>query len=128
MQYSFYPESITKYLQSPPNTGALEADGKTVFSVELGDLAKYIKIRLYLEIDDAIIKQVKYLVYGDGYIIAALSKLSEDLPGLKVTQALNYSMTNLAAHLSIPPAKSDKLKIIKNGLNAVFKQYLDSKI
>ncbi len=122
MQESFYSEKIMWYLLNLPNSGAIpedKIDNKTVFSDEVGGLDKGLVVKLFLEIESKSdkIKKISYLVYGDGYIIAALGKLSEDLAGQKIKQALGYSMASLSKELDIPPAKVNNLKLIKNCLD-----------
>lgn len=124
MKYSYYSDRIMHYLTYLPNAGERQVDNKTIFFSEIGDVTKHLKIKLYIEFDDAIIKRVNYLVYGDGYIIAALGKLSEDLCGLRSKQALNYSFSDLADYLTIPQSKLEQLKLIKNCLNKVISQNL----
>lgn len=124
MQTSFYPEQIMRHLLAPQNPGKMLVDNQAVFMAEIGDITKSVKIELYFKIDNGIIEQVKYLVYGNGYIIAALSQLSAELSGLRLKSARNYSMTNLANKLEIPVAMMPVLKLIKSGLDTIVEQYL----
>lgn len=129
MQESFYPEKIMWYLLNLPNSGEMPVDAidnSRVFSTEVGGLEKGMLIKLFLELAPDLdeIKQIKYLAYGDGYTIAALGKLSEDLPGQKLKQALGYSMMNLSKELDIPPAKANNLKLIKNSLEKLISKII----
>ena len=120
---SFYPELVMSYLSELPNAGTLEVNNKTVYRAQAGSISKTVKIDLYIKIDNDIIKQVKYLVYGNGYIIAALGRLSEELIGLKTHQVANYSMNKLADNLEIPIANRAKLQLIKMCLESIIEQY-----
>lgn len=124
MQTTFYPAQIMSHLLNPLNTGRMEVDNKTIFMADIGDIAKSIKIDLYFKIDNGIITEISYLVYGNGYIIAALSHLSVELKGVRFTQAMNYSMHNLANKLEIPVNIIPNLKLIKQAIDDIIKQYL----
>lgn len=126
MQESFYPPVIMQYLENLPNGGTMPVDNAEVFCAELGTIAKKIVIKLYMAVTDGIINKITYLVFGNGYVIAALGRVSEDLPGMKVKQALNYSISNLGKELEIPVPEQNKLKLIKQGIDQVVQQYLDS--
>lgn len=127
MQISYYPENVMNYLLNPVNTGALDIDDSSVYSAEIGSLDKGLIIKLYLKIEDGIIRKVNYLVYADGYMIASLGRLSEDLANKKVKQALNYSTNNLVNELEIPQGKQAKLKLVKQCLELVINKYLETK-
>lgn len=122
-QQSFYPEAIMDYVRRLPNSGALNVDNKTVFLAEVGDIQAGVKIKLYIKINNAIIERVKYLVYGDGYMIALLGALSEQLIGLKISNATGLSLTHLAQQLSVPQGKISSLKIIKQAIENILLQY-----
>lgn len=119
----FYNAAIMHYLDLLPNSGALNIDNQSVFMAECGSVDRGTKIKLYIKINNDIIERAKYLVYGDGYIIAALGLLSEELPGLKLNQAAQFSMGYLAEKLSIPQDKTNNLKIIKQAIDNIMKQY-----
>jgi NifU-like protein involved in Fe-S cluster formation len=124
MQTSFYPEQIMCHLLTPLNTGRMTVDNITIFMAEIGDFSKAIKIELYFKIDNGIIRQVKYLVYGNGYIIAALSYLSAKLLGMHIKAVMSYSMSNLVNELEIPVNVLPALKLIKHGMDDIINQYL----
>ena len=122
-QSSFYPEPIMNYLRVLPNSGALNVDNNSVFMAQVGDIELGVKIKLYIEIKSDIITRVKYLVYGDGYIIAALGLMSEELPGMKISRATNYSLTKVTTSLTIPVAKNNQIKLLKEALENILIQY-----
>lgn len=119
----FYSEKVMNYLLNPPNTGRLDVDNNTVCMAKAVDNSKNLVIELYSKIENNKILDFKYLIFGDGYCIACLAKLSEDIIGCNIKQAQNYSMSNLAKELDIPQAKLNKLKVIKQCLDNLLEQY-----
>ncbi|MBP9722144.1 MAG: iron-sulfur cluster assembly scaffold protein [Gammaproteobacteria bacterium] len=126
-QQSYYSTEVMGYLQALPNSGALNIDHKSVFMAEVGSLDIGVKIKLYIKINSDIIQEVKYLVYGDSFTIATLGYLSEQLPGLKLSRATNFSFNQAIEQLSIPQTKLNELKIIKTAINNIAEQYIQSK-
>jgi len=126
MQTSFYPEKIMYYLENMPNAGSIDdlnIDNQLLYIAKVGSSDKGAQISLYIQIDNnAIIQKLKYLVYGDGYIIAALGKLSEDLPGKKLKTLANFSINKLAEDLDIPMTYIKNLSIIKQAFENILEQ------
>lgn len=120
---NFYPERVMHYLHSLPNSGVLNVDHKSIFMSEIGSLATGIKVKLYIKIKSGIIDAVKYLVYGDSYTIATLAMLSEQLVGMRVNQASNYSFETIINALMLPQTFSSNLKLIKAAIADVINQY-----
>jgi len=111
------------YLRVLPNSGAMNVNNKSIFMAERGNIESGVKIKLYSEIKNGIIERVKYLVYGDGYVIAALGAMSQALQGQKIAQAAHYSFSKVAEELSIPVAKTNNIKLIKEALDNILFQY-----
>lgn len=126
MQQSYYPEQIMNYLISLPNSGKLVVNNNDTFSVSAGDITKGVVITLYCQINDGIITKLTYQVYGNGYMIAALGRMTEELVGQKVKQMLNYSLSNLVRDLEIPHTLNNKLKFIKQCLDEIHEKYKHS--
>ena len=123
MQISYYPKEVMHYLQTLPNSGVLPIESSSVIWGQDGDVSKGLKIRLYLDVDNGTIKDLRYLVYGNGYFVAAVAKISEVLRGLTLKQAANYNFNKLYENLGIPANKINDFKVITKLLNNIILQY-----
>jgi NifU-like protein involved in Fe-S cluster formation len=123
MQTSYYPEKIMRYLNEMPNSGVLPVDSQTVYCLQEEDDIKGYKIKLFLDIENDTIRDFKYLVYGDGFFVATLGRISEIFCGLSVKQAANYNFNELYESLEIPANKRLDLKVIPKMINSIILKY-----
>ena len=86
-----YSEKVMDHFRNPRNVGAIEdADGiGEVGNAKCGDIMK-----IYLKIEDDIIKDVKFETFGCGSAIASSSMATELIKGKPVSEAL--TLTNKA--------------------------------
>ncbi len=88
---ALYSEKVMDHFRNPRNVGVIEdADGVgEVGNAKCGDIMK-----MYLKIEDEIIKDVKFETFGCGSAIASSSMATELIKGKPLSEALE--LTNKA--------------------------------
>ncbi|MBP5159781.1 MAG: Fe-S cluster assembly scaffold protein NifU [Lachnospiraceae bacterium] len=88
---ALYSEKVMEHFRNPRNVGVIEnADGVgEVGNAKCGDIMK-----MYLKIEDDIIKDVKFETFGCGSAIASSSMATEMIKGKPVSEAMK--LTNKA--------------------------------
>lgn len=121
---ALYSEKVMDHFRNPRNVGIIEdADGVgEVGNAKCGDIMK-----IYLKIEDDIIKDVKFETFGCGSAIASSSMATELIKGKPVSEAL--SLTNKAVAEALDGLPPHKLhcsvlaeEAIKNALQDYFKK------
>ncbi|KXZ39949.1 nitrogen fixation protein NifU [Alkalithermobacter thermoalcaliphilus JW-YL-7 = DSM 7308] len=98
-----YTEKVMDHFMNPRNVGEIEdADGVgQVGNAKCGDIMK-----IYLKIEDNIIKDVKFKTFGCGSAIATSSMATEMIKGKTIQEALELTNKAVADALDgLPPAK-----------------------
>ena len=98
-----YNEKVLEHFSNPRNAGEMEnadAVGETG-SFKCGDTMK-----IYLKIEEGIIKDVRFQTYGCGAAIASSSMLTEMVKGKTLEEALKITNQDVADELGgLPPLK-----------------------
>lgn len=98
-----YSDKVMEHFTNPRNVGQIEdADGiGEVGNVQCGDI-----MRMYLKIEDNIIKDVKFKTFGCGSAIASSSMATELIKGKTIEEAMELTNRNVADSLDgLPPIK-----------------------
>ena len=98
-----YTDKVMDHFTNPRNVGEIEnADGVgTVGNAKCGDIMK-----IYLKIEDDIIKDVKFKTFGCGAAVATSSMATELIKGKSVDEALELTNKAVIEALGgLPPAK-----------------------
>ena len=98
-----YSEKVMDHFSNPRNVGEIDnADGiGEVGNAKRGDLMK-----MYLKIEDDIIKDVKFKTFGCGSAIASSSIATEMIKGKTIQEALHLTNKAVVEALDgLPPAK-----------------------
>ncbi|MDR7855991.1 Fe-S cluster assembly scaffold protein NifU [Tissierella sp.] len=98
-----YSEKVMEHFQNPKNVGELiDADGiGEVGNAKCGDIMK-----MYLKIEDDIIKDVKFKTFGCGSAIASSSMATELIKGKTIEDAMKLTNKAVAEALDgLPPVK-----------------------
>lgn len=116
-----YSEKVMDHFSNPRNVGEIEnADGVgQVGNAKCGDIMK-----MYLKIEDGIIKEAKFKTFGCGAAVATSSMATEMLIGKTIKEA--ESITNKAvmeALDGLPPAKVHCSVLAEEAIAAALKDY-----
>ena len=116
-----YTEKVMDHFTNPRNVGEIEnADGVgEVGNAKCGDI-----MRIYLDIDGDIIKDVKFKTFGCGAAVATSSMVTEMVKGKTIEEALVISNAAVAEALGgLPPAKMHCSNLAADALHAAIKDY-----
>lgn len=116
-----YSEKVMDHFTNPRNVGEIEdADGVgQVGNAKCGDIMK-----MYLKIEDGIIKDAKFKTFGCGAAVATSSMATELLIGKTIKEA--EAITNKAvmeALDGLPPAKVHCSVLAEEAIAAALKDY-----
>ena len=120
---ALYSEKVMDHFRNPRNVGVIEdADGiGEVGNAVCGDIMK-----MYLKIEDGIIKDVKFETFGCGSAIASSSMATELIKGSTIDEALK--LTNKAVTEALDGLPAHKLHcsvLAEQAIRAAVKDYYD---
>ncbi|MFO7765002.1 MAG: Fe-S cluster assembly scaffold protein NifU [Pelovirga sp.] len=116
-----YTEKVMDHFSNPRNVGEIEnANGVgEVGNASCGDIMK-----IYLKVEDNIIKDVKFKTFGCGAAIATSSMVTELAIGKTVDEALVLTNQAVAEALDgLPPAKMHCSNLAADALHEAIKDY-----
>lgn len=120
-----YTDKVMDHFTNPRNVGDIkEADGVgEVGNAKCGDI-----MRIYLQVEDNIIKDVKFKTFGCGAAIATSSMVTELVKGKTIEDALEISNQAVAEALGgLPPAKMHCSNLAADALHEAIKDYISKK-
>ncbi len=118
-----YSEKVMDHFQNPRNVGKLEdASGVgEVGNAVCGDIMK-----MYLQVEDGIIVDVKFNTFGCGSAIASSSMATEMIKGKSIEEALQLTNKAVAEALDgLPPHKMHCSVLAEEAVRAAVKDYYD---
>lgn len=120
-----YTEKVMDHFTNPRNVGEIhEASGiGEVGNAKCGDI-----MRIYLQVEDDIIKDVKFKTFGCGAAIATSSMVTEMVKGKTIHEALEISNQAVAEALGgLPPVKMHCSNLAADALHEAIKDYISKK-
>ena len=118
---ALYSEKVMDHFRNPRNVGVLEdANGVgTVGNAKCGDIMK-----MYLKIEDDIVKDVKFETFGCGSAIASSSMATELIKGKPVEEARQLTNKAVAEALDgLPDYKMHCSVLAQEAIEAALKDY-----
>ena len=118
---ALYSEKVMDHFRNPRNVGVLEdANGVgTVGNAKCGDIMK-----MYLKIENDIVKDVKFETFGCGSAIASSSMATELINGKPVEEARNLTNQAVAEALDgLPDYKMHCSVLAQEAIEAALKDY-----
>ena len=118
---ALYSEKVMDHFRNPRNVGVLEdANGVgTVGNAKCGDIMK-----MYLKIEDDIVKDVKFETFGYGSAIASSSMATELIKGKPVEEARQLTNKAVAEALDgLPDYKMHCSVLAQEAIEAALKDY-----
>ena len=118
-----YSEKVMDHFRNPRNVGEIDdASGiGEVGNAKCGDIMK-----MYLDIEDNIIKDVKFETFGCGSAIATSSMATEMIKGKTVEEALQLSNKAVVEALDgLPTNKIHCSVLAEQAVRAAIKDYYD---
>ena len=117
-----YSEKVMDHFSNPRNVGEIEnADGVgTVGNTKCGDI-----MRMYLEVENGVIKDVKFKTFGCGAAIATSSMATEMIKGKTLKEALKLTNKAVAEALDgLPEVKMHCSLLAEEAVKAAIDDYL----
>ncbi len=121
---NMYSEKVMDHFRNPRNVGEIEdANGiGEVGNAKCGDIMK-----IYLKVEDNIIKDVKFMTFGCGSAIASSSMATELIKGKTLEEA--WTLTNKAvaeALDGLPPVKMHCSVLAEEAIHKAINDYRES--
>ncbi len=118
---ALYSEKVMDHFRNPRNVGVIEdADGiGEVGNAKCGDIMK-----MYLKIEDGIIRDVKFETFGCGSAIASSSMATEMIKGQPVSEALKLTNKAVAEALDgLPDYKMHCSVLAEQAIKSALQDY-----
>lgn len=118
-----YSEKVMDHFMNPRNVGEIkDASGVgTVGNAKCGDIMK-----VYLKIEDGIIKDAKFKTFGCGAAVATSSMATEMVIGKTIEEALKITNRSVAEALDgLPPVKMHCSLLAEESLHAALWDYAE---
>ncbi len=116
-----YSDEVMDHFAHPRNVGEIEDANAvgTVGNAKCGDIMK-----MYMKIEDGIIKDVKFKTFGCGAAIATSSMATELVKGKTIEEALKLSNKAVITALKgLPPAKIHCSVLAEDAIKAAIDDY-----
>ncbi|MDA8236179.1 MAG: Fe-S cluster assembly scaffold protein NifU [Clostridia bacterium] len=116
-----YSEKVMDHFQNPRNVGEItDASGVgEVGNPTCGDI-----MRIYLKVEDNVIKEVKFKTFGCGAAVATSSMVTEMVIGKTIDEALKITNQAVAEALDgLPPAKMHCSNLAADALHKAIEDY-----
>jgi nitrogen fixation protein NifU and related proteins len=116
-----YSEKVMDHFTNPRNVGEIEnASGVgEVGNATCGDI-----MRISIDVEDNIIKDVKFKTFGCGAAVATSSMVTELVKGKTIEEALDISNKSVAEALDgLPPAKMHCSNLAADALHKAIEDY-----
>ena len=117
-----YSEKVMDHFSNPRNVGEIpDANGVgTVGNAKCGDIMK-----MYLKVEDGVIKDVKFKTFGCGAAIATSSMATEMVKGKTLEEALRLTNKAVAEALDgLPPVKMHCSLLAEEAIHAAVEDYM----
>ncbi len=117
-----YTDKVMDHFTNPRNVGEIaNANGVgEVGNAKCGDI-----MRIYLDVEGDVIKDVKFKTFGCGAAIATSSMVTELVKGKTLAEALAISNQAVAEALGgLPPAKMHCSNLAADALHEAIKDYM----
>ncbi len=121
-----YSEKVIDHFTNPRNVGEIEkADGVgQVGNAKCGDI-----MRITLEIEDNIIKDIKFKTFGCGAAVATSSMVTEMVKGKSLEEALEISNAAVAEALGgLPETKMHCSNLAADAVHVAIKNYQEKRM
>ncbi len=116
-----YSKKVMEHFMNPKNVGILEdANGVgEVGNPRCGDI-----MRMYIKVEENIIKDIRFQTFGCGAAVATSSMVTEMVKGKTIEEALEITNKQVAEALDgLPPLKMHCSNLAESGIKAAIEDY-----
>ena len=118
-----YNTNIVKHFESPINVGSLNKKLKNVGTGLVGSPACGDVMKLQIQVEDNIIKDVKFKTFGCGSAIASSSYVTEKIKGMSIDKVKDIKNSEIAANLGLPPIKLHCSMLAEDAIKTALDDY-----
>ncbi len=118
-----YNDKVLKHFWQPSNVGHFASDDNNIVTGMIGVAGVGDVLQLQLKIEQNKIVAAKFKVYGNPYLIAGCSLITEKLPGLTLAQALQIKHSDFVTDLHLPKTKYYCALLLEDVIKAAIKVY-----
>jgi nitrogen fixation NifU-like protein len=121
-----YSEKVIEHFSNPHNVGELEGANAVgeVGNARCGDI-----MRMYLKIEDDVIKDATFKTFGCCAAIASSSVTTDLIKGMTVEEALNFKNATVVEALDgLPPAKIHCSVLAEEAIKKAIENYREQKL
>ncbi len=118
-----YNDNVLEHFWQPHNVGHFAADATNVATGTVGVAGVGDMLQLQLQIEQNRIIAAKFKVYGNPYLIAGCSLITEKLPGLTIEQAQQIKHSDFVADLHLPKTKYYCALLLEDVIKAAINAY-----
>lgn len=113
-----YNELVLSHFHQPRNVGEFAADLPGIARARVGTVAAGNVAQLELQIEHDVIQAAKFKAYGEPYVIAACSYLTEQLTKKSLAEAEKIDHFHFAKALAMPTTKLHTALLVEDLLKA----------
>ena len=113
-----YPLAVARRFVHPRHAGSLKG-GRNVFAGQAGSRQGGCSVRLWLEVLNDRVGQMRFEAYGCPYFIAAAEMLAEWCEGRATAELLQWPWQSVEEELVVPASRRGCLLVLRNALNTV---------
>ncbi len=122
---ALYSDKVMDHFQNPRNVGKID-DAPNVGIGEVGNAKCGDIMKMYLQIEDGVVKDCKFNTFGCGSAIATSSMATELIKGKPLEEALELSNTAVVEALDgLPTHKIHCSVLAEEAVKAAVKNYYD---
>jgi len=118
-----YNTNIVTHFESPKNVGSLNKKLKNVGTGLVGSPACGDVMKLQIQVEDNIIKDVKFKTFGCGSAIASSSYVTEKIKGMSIDKVKDIKNSEIAANLGLPPIKLHCSMLAEDAIKTALDDY-----
>jgi len=124
-----YSKEVMDHYDNPRNVGSFDKNKKNIGTGIVGAPACGDVMKLQLKINDqGIIEDAKFKTFGCGSAIASSSYATEMVKGKSIDEAEKIKNSDIANHLSLPPAKIHCSMLAEDAIKSAIKDYRSKSI
>jgi NifU-like N terminal domain len=119
-----YSSPVIEHFHRPRNVGEL-LPGPGVIRTRAGNRAAGAEVTLSVRFAAGAVAEVRFKAFGCPHFLAAVSLMTERLPGLPVEALAGWNSQDLGRELVVPVEKRGRLLILEDAVRAAAQYHAD---
>ena len=114
-----YNETVRELFQSPGHAGGLNSDYPQMFDSAVAESRQGVRIALSVGIEDGIVREMRFRVWGCPHLIAATQWLCEQLESGSAAAMDDFPLQEIMRQLSVPVEKTGRILLLEDALKSL---------